>query len=292
MPRRRNALVAFFEFRDPKGEPIDGLIDWPGLLREIKQESIEARRHVVNGAYHWGQVFTHRGTDHLVLARMRDGVSSFNTTTGEIFDTESDATTPWVEVSVVHFLPDTNRFGFVLGSNAAPHVSSLYNWMNAHRLFGEQITVAPVLDREVLAKIQGAAAASLVKVSFTPDQLESSQGLFGFAKGLRERYGDVEIDLQLKVTRNHGGRHERETILNEARSLATSDDFKKAVARLISIDEHGKQHSEDVDFLNHRLAKRMKIQLTDREGKSIRVASALEAIYRAADQLKRDLYGI
>jgi hypothetical protein len=290
--RRRGALVAFFEVRDEDGDALAEPVDWPGFLAYVSRQSMDNRCHSVNDAPHWGQVYTYNETDHLILARRRDEVSSLNITTGEIVDTESDASNPWVEVSVVHFLPNTNRFGFVLGSNAAPRVTSLQHWINQHNILDEQISVAPVLDRKVLQKIRGADAASMVRVTFDPDRLADihAHGLYEVAQGLKQNFGDVVIELQLSVTRSHGGRDEQAMMLREARNLAGTGAFDKAVARLLWHDDGGKIYQDDVNFLNHRLARKMKIDLTDKEGKSIRIHSAIDAIYRASDYLKRDLY--
>jgi hypothetical protein len=292
--KRRNALVSFFEVQDENGRTLDEPIDWPEFLSYVARQNMEERRHMVNGVFHWGQVYTYKATDHLILARRRDEVSSLDISTGEIVDTESEATKPWVEVSVVHFLPNSNRFGFVLGSNAAPRVSSFAHWLNTHNILDQQITVAPVLDRDIMSKIRRAESASLVRVTFESNRfvdVTESHGLYEVARGLKEQFGDVVVELQLRTNKEHGGDRERREILEEAQRLAGGGGFDKAVAGLSWHDDNGRIHKEDVDFVKHRLAKTMRITVTDRSGKSIKIASAIEAIYRAADQLKPDLHG-
>jgi hypothetical protein len=292
--KMRKAQVAFFEVQDVDGRALDSPIDWPGFLAYVARQDISARKHMINGVFHWGQVYTYQVTDHLILARRRDEVSSLDTATGEIVDSESDITKPWVEVSVIHFLPASNRFGFVLGSNAAPRVSSLAHWINTHNILDEQITIAPVLDRDIMRKIRRAEGAKLVKVTFESNRVtdvHQSRGLYEVAQGLKRQYGDVVVELQLRTSREHGGERERLEILEEARHLAGTGMFDKAVAGINWRDEDGRSHSDNIDFVKHRLAKTMKIVVTDRRGKSIKIASAIDAIYRAADQLKPDLYG-
>lgn len=292
--RSRNALVAFFEIQDEEGKSLEAPIDWPGLLSYVARQTMDERRHRINGIAHWGQVYAYKETDHLILARHRDEVSSLDTATGEIVDTESDINKPWVEVSVVHFLPDTNRFGFVLGSNAAPRISSLAHWINEHDVLDDKITIAPVLDRDVMRKIQRAEGASLVKVTFEGDRvkdLPQGQGLYEVAQGMKAQYGDVVVELVLRTTKKHGGPQETSNILNEAQYLAGTGMFDKAVAGLSWRDEEGQLQKEQVDFVQHRLAKSMKIRVVDTEGKSIKITSAIEAIYRAADKLKADIHG-
>ncbi|MET7669001.1 hypothetical protein [Micromonospora luteifusca] len=292
--KSRNALVAFFEVQDEEGRALEAPIDWPAFLSFVFHQDMDARRHRINGVPHWGQVYTYKATDHLILARHRDEVSSLDISTGEIVDTESDATKPWVEVSVMHFLPDSNRFGFVLGSSAAPRVSSVAHWINEHKVLDQRITIAPVLDRDTMRKVERAEGANLVKVAFESNRiadLPESRGLYEVAQGLKMQYGDVVVELLLRTTKDHGGPREKSNILSEARHLADTGMFDKAVAGLSWHDEEGKLQKEQVDFVKHRLAKTMKIRVVDGAGKSIKVASAIEAIYRAADQLKPDLYG-
>ncbi|MFI6254558.1 hypothetical protein ACIBCL_00405 [Micromonospora zamorensis] len=292
--KSRNALVAFFEVQDEEGKALEAPINWPGMMSLVARQTMDERRHRINGIAHWGQVYAYKETDHLILARHRDEVSSLDSATGEIVDTESDVTRPWVEVSIVHFLPETNRFGFVLGSNAAPRVSSLAHWINEHDILDDRITIAPVLDRDIMRKIRRAEGANLVKVTFEGDrvsELHQSDGLYEVAQGIKAKYGDVVIELQLRTTREHGGPREKSNILNEAQHLAGTGVFDKAVAGLTWRDDEGQLQKEQVDFVKHRLAKSMKIRVVNAGGKSIKVTSAIEAIYRAADQLKPDLYG-
>ena len=289
--RRRHAKVAFFEVRDLDGEEL-APIDWPETLAFISRQPIVDRRHLLNGAEHWGQIYTYEGTDELLLARRRDEVSALNTQTGELVDTESDASSPWVEVSFIHFIKGTNRLAFVLGSNAAPRVSSLATWINLHRVFDEEVTIAPVFDKRVMEKITHAAAATLVRVTWEPDrlsQITGSSSLLDAARGVKETLGNVEVSLEVKVQRGQHRSDERLEVLREVRSIAAQTDFKKAFASLVQVDADGQEHKNDVDFINHRLTQSATIQLTDKEGNSVRVRSVFDAIYRAVERHRRDL---
>ena len=108
---------------------------------------------------------------------------------------------------------------------------------------------------------------------------------------MKAQYGDVVVELVLRTTKKHGGPQETSNILNEAQYLAGTGMFDKAVAGLSWRDEEGQLQKEQVDFVQHRLAKSMKIRVVDTEGKSIKITSAIEAIYRAADKLKADIHG-
>lgn len=295
MPSRtRNKLVAFFEIRDAAGEPIDEPTPWAEHLADLSKESAKEREHRINTVPHWGQVYTYEETDHLVLARLRDGVSSYNTDTGEIIDTESDARSPWVEISVVHFLPGTNRFGYVLGSNASPRVSSLAGWINSHRIFEEDITIEPVIAKDALARIRGAAEASLLRVKFASDQLtdiKKAGGLYAVSRSLKDEIGHVSVEMILRVEggKTRSRQQDRMRLMDKAKGLLGRD-VTKAVARIVDYDDQGIARTDDVDFLKHRLAKTMKVALTDREGNPVRISSAIKAIYRAAEKFRDELY--
>lgn len=292
--RTRNKQVAFYEVRTEDGEVLKEPTPWAEHLAELARESTADREHLVNGVPHWGQIYTYEETDHLVLARLRDGVSSLNTTTGTIIDTDSDAGNPWVEISVVHFMSDTNRLGFVLGSNASPRPSSLASWINQHRIFAEDITIEPVIAKDTLAKLQGAAEASMLRVKFTSDQLSqvgSSKGLFGASRRLQSEVGHVSIEMILKI---EGGSSkargdDRTRLLGITRDVVGAE-YSKAFAKLLNYDGNGYPRSEDVDFLKQRLAMKSKIAITDRDGKPVRISSAIDAIYRAAEKFKVELY--
>jgi hypothetical protein len=291
--RSRQKLVAFFEVRDEDGKLIEEPTPWADHLAELSREPADDRKHSISEVDHWGQVYTYHDTDHLVLARLRDGVSSYNTSTGEIIDSESDIGKPWVEVSVIHFLPGTNRLGFVLGSNASPRVSSLATWINMHRIFEQKITIEPVIAKDVLAKLRGAAEASMLHVVFESSQLEaihSVSHLYDASRSIKDDIGHISVEMVLKVEGGIRGRErDRVRLLDAAKGVA-GHDFKKAVAKLINYDAQGKPHSEEVNFLKHRLARKMLVNVTDKEGNPVRISSAIEAIYRATERLRNDLY--
>ncbi|MEU8238523.1 hypothetical protein AB0C07_09780 [Actinoplanes missouriensis] len=229
--------------------------------------------------------------DHFLLARERDDMSSLDLNKDELVDSESDGTSPYVEVTFAHFLPGTNVLGMVLGSNASPRVSSIAAWLNEHKVIDQEIEIVPFIDPRILDKINGAASAKLVRVTFQADPAESvrrSSSLADAAHRLHERVGEVEISLELKV---ESGAPEgtASRILGEAQSLAASSGFKKAFATLVQVDDEGKRYREDVDFLDNRLAFRTKIVTVDASGKSVRVHSAIDAILRAVEKHRRDL---
>jgi hypothetical protein len=289
--RRRAAQVTFFEVRAADGTPFESPIDWQSLFSYIARQGIAQREHSINGLSHWGKIYPYKEQDHFLLARERDDMSSLDLSKDEIIDTESDVTSPYVEVTFAHFVSGTNVLGMVLGSNAAPRVSSIAAWFNEHKLIDQEIEIVPFIDPRILEKIHGAASAKLVRVTFQADPVESvrrSSSLAEAAHGLHERVGEVEISLELRVE-SGASEGAASRILAEAQSLASSNAFKKAFATLVQVNEEGKLYREDVDFLDNRLAFKTKIITVDASGKSVRVHSAIDAILKAVEKHRRDL---
>ncbi|WP_116505447.1 hypothetical protein [Micromonospora sp. B006] len=294
--QKRKKLVSFFEVRDEYGDPLTEVVDWQDVLAEVASAPLSRREKTIKQVIHWAQVYTYDDAYHLVFARARDeAVSSLDRVTGEILDTEADTNKPWVEVSVASFLPGTNRFGFVLGTGASPRSSTLAAWLNHFGAFEEQISVGPVLSKDVVGKINGAAEASLVRAKFDSDSAATSDGssLFGARQVLQEGFGDVEVELVIKVKGRINARREdeRRRVASAAKHLIGKD-FKHAVAQIVNYDDEGNAHREDVNFLNNRITKRKYIDVTDEEGRSVRIKSAVQAINQAADALKSELYDL
>jgi hypothetical protein len=291
----RKKLVAFYEVVDAEGRDLTSVLDWDHFFTRLSREDTHARRHRMFGVHHWGKTYTYSESDHFVLARLREeGVSAFNIETDEIIDSETDIAKPWVEVSVASFIPGTNRFGFVLGSQAAPRASAVADWINEHKSFDGRISVKPLVNQDILRKLNGAAEARLLTVRLTRDQISSTQssdGIFSAANALSNQHGDVEVELSIRV-KGHADRdhqEERSSILESARRVVGSD-FEKAVAQLINYNEEGRSETETVNFLNDRIAKKMNVKVTDDEGNPIKVQSAIDAIIQARSELRRELH--
>lgn len=296
MPRAstRRKRVSFYEVRDRDGIPFSGPLPWVEALAELAREPVTSRRHSVNGIDHWGKAYPFDEIDHFILARSRDeGVPSYNVQTDEIIDNETDSQQPWVEISIASFVPGTNKFGFVLGSQASPRPTSMALWLNEHKFFDEELTIGPVINQNVLNRINAAAQASLVRLTLTRDQIEAARqsgGVFSAARVIGQEFGDVEVELLVKVsgrvTRSHD--EERIQILETVRDVVGSD-VKHAVAELINFDAEGHYERESIDLLEDRLAKSMKVRVTDAEGNPVRIESAVTAILRAMDHFGEEL---
>lgn len=290
--RTRKKTVQFFEVRDAKGAKIpDGVLDWPKILLDISRQSVDDCKHSVGLVDHWGRIYNYNETDHFILARLReDGVSSFDIQNETFIDLESHAENPYVELSIAKFLGNSNRFGFVLGSNASSRVNSLEGWMNAHRVFTKDISIIPLVSSRVLAKIQNADEAKLLRVRMDRDQLgmiKESSGLFSLSKDLERKHGSIDLDLTIRVKGkiNDRRKDEREKILDTARTVIDSP-FSRAEVDLVTYDADGRPSVEHVNFLNDLLARKMTVSVTDKEGNPVRIPSAIEAIDRAAKLLQ------
>lgn len=292
--RLRKKTVAFYEVFNKDGSQLPVELPWEDVLGQLASETVRDRQHMVGNVAHWGKTYPFMDQYHFVLARSREeGVPSFNVVTDEIIDHENDVKQPWVEVSVASFIPGSNRFGYVLGSQAAPRPSSMAAWINSHNIFDIPISIGPVISQNVLARLNGAAQAKLLRLKLSRDQIwaaQQSNGLYSAAQALSEDFGDVDVELIVHVSGRVDRRHddERVNILHAARGLLASD-FKSAVADLLNFDDQGRHEIDSVNLLHDRLTKKMDVSVMDDEGNPIRLQSAVTAILRATDALRDEL---
>jgi hypothetical protein len=80
--------------------------------------------------------------------------------------------------------------------------------------------------------------------------------------------------------------------LHQALKDILGSDFRKAAAKIVGYDEEGRPVTEDIDFVKHRITRRMNVAVTDKEGNPVRISSAFYAIYRAAEALHDELYDV
>ncbi|SFW66632.1 hypothetical protein [Amycolatopsis australiensis] len=292
--RQRKKTVQFFEVVNSDGSRIEnGSLDWQEILFDLSRQHIRDRRHRIGGIDHWGQIYPYNGDEHFILAKNReDGVSSFDIENEEFIDSETQAGNPYVELTIIKFIPGTNRFGLVLGSGASSRAGTFQIWLNEHRVFAEEISVKPLVSNRVLEKIQGAQQAKLLNVRLERDQaaaVSEANGLYGAVRAITAVHGSVDVELILRVKGQVDSRHddERISILNTARSVINTQ-FSKAMVELVQFDQEGKPETETVNFVNDLLSKKMKVSVTDEEGHPVRIPSAIAAIDRAIDDLQSE----
>jgi hypothetical protein len=295
MGRIRKKTVAFYEVFDAQGNRFPEALPWQEMLAQIALQSTFQREHKLWNTTHWASAYPLLDQDHFVLARSREEAPpTLDVSTGEFIDHENDVKRPWVEISIASFVPGTNKFGYVLGSQASPRVTAMAEWINLHGIFDLPISIGPAINPNVLERLNGAAEAKLLRVKLKRGQATSntleSHGIFSAARVLSEDYGDIDIEIVINVSGRVDRHHtdERVRILDAARGVARSD-FKKAVAELVNFDEQGNPESETINLLHDRLAKKMNVSVTDEEGNPVRIRSAIEAILKAIDSLQDSL---
>lgn len=287
----RKKMVRFYEVQNENQESFPRALPWEQFLDRLSQQSVKDRQHSVDGVDHWCRTYTVDERDHLVMARAReDAVSSLNIAQDDIVDMDSEVGRPYVELSIVSFVPGTNYFGFMLGSQASSRVGSLEKWINLHKEFNAPITISPLLSKDAASKIMNADEIKVIQVKYSGDQLGSvrRQSRIGDAlQVLEEGHGGVEIELILRATGKvtERKRPERRRLLETARSVF-GDPYKKASAEVINYDAEGVYHTEHVDFINDALARKMTVSVRDEEGNPVRIPSAITAIERAAMTLR------
>jgi len=289
----KRKTVAFFEVFDSEGRPLSNVLPWDDFLDRLEKESIDQRKHKLWNTDYWASAYPYDERNHFVLARSReDAPSTLDVATGEFIDHENDIQRPWVEIAVASFIPDTNRFGYVLGSSASPRISSMAEWINRHDIFDAPISIGAAINTDVLARLNGAAQVKLLEVKLARGQFANnpqSHGIFTAARALSENYGDIDIEITLKVggrvDKNHDS--ERTGLLDAARGLLGRD-IKGGVAELLRFNDQGKPEGDIVNLLHDRLATKMNVSVTDDKGNPIRIQSAITAIYRAVDKFRAD----
>jgi hypothetical protein len=294
--RESKKKVQFFEVCDKDGNEFAGPLPWVEALATLSGESVTDRLHRVGGVPHWGRTYTYNNRDHFVLARLReDGVSTFDIERDEFVDQESQAAVPFVEISVTSVLEGTNKFGLVRGSNASSHAASVGDWINSHQLFAEPITIVPLISKRTLDKINSASEVKLLDVSFSQEL--SASAAVAQAAGISTAVGvlvdelgpaDIEVVIRRKGRLNDRDSDFRRKLAGLTR-LAAGRPYTRAKAELVTLDEEGRPTIDKVDFVNDILARKMTVQLTDKEGNPVRIPSAIDAIEKAAAVLREDL---
>lgn len=289
--RARIKTVSFFEVVDENGDELE-VIDWPEVLGDLAQETTADRGHAVGNVMHYGQAYPWNEIDHLVIARVREDVpTSLNVVTGDLIDEQTQTGRPWVEVSVVGFVPDTNKFGFVLGNQAAPRASSVAAWLNEHKIFEDPLDVQPVVSAELLRKLERERVqARLVKLELNSAQLQAldaDAGLFSAAQQIGQDFGSgVSVEILIKIEgRTRSAPSETLDALGRAGRSLLGRNLEKALVELVEATADNERDTEMIDLIKQRLSSKQRVRVVDEEGEPIRIPSAITAIHRATDAL-------
>jgi len=169
----------------------------------------------------------------------------------------------------------------------------LESWINSHSMFAEDISIAPVLGKNIEDKINGSAEATMLRVEFEAEgSLERAGGLFSARRELRQDFGPITVEIALKVKGRVSPSRETERMrISDAAKGLIGSDFSKAVVEIVKYDDLGEAHREDINYLKDRITRKEWIEVVNEDGKSVRIQSAVEAIKRAAEKRQGDLWG-
>ncbi|MFC4555747.1 hypothetical protein [Georgenia faecalis] len=298
--RTMKKTVAFFEVCDDNSEPM-AAEDWQQHLRKLRDrqrnQGATSLRHEIYGLRHYAHVYEHRTKLSLVVARERDEPpSSLDEDSGQIFDEQTQANRPWVEICVASFVENTNVFGFVLGGMASPRAGVIADWINEDsRLFGEAISVRPYVANNLVGMLQnGYSEARMVRLQLDATQIDAEvvdgSGLYSAAQRMGQELDlgpEVNVEVVLRIRGRSDGATEatRRSLADRARELIGRP-VRSAQAEIVDFQPDSTNGRELVDLVKHRMATKEKVSVMDDDGHQVRIPSAIDAISRAASRLQ------
>lgn len=299
--KKSKKTVAFFEVCDENELPMLAT-DWQDCLDDLlvrqQNKGVIDLRHEIVGVRNYARVYSHNESLHLVLAREREEPpSSLDEASGDILDEETDANRPWVEISVISFIPDTNIFGLVLGAQGSPRASALADWINTDgELFTDPISVRPYTADKLVDMLQdGSSEARMVSVRLDPHQIKQGEidpsgGLYSAAQQLGRELDvgteiDVEVILRVRGRSSSASDETRGYLADLGRALVGKPIVGGQV-ELVDFEPESVTDRELVDLVKHRMATKETVSVMDDEGHQVRIPSAINAISRAADRLQ------
>lgn len=296
--KRAKKTVAFFEVCDEDEDPLEP-VDWQSLLGELDDRRVShgatSLRHTIHGFRHYAQVYTHLETYHLVIAREREEPpSSLDEGSGEILDEQTNANRPWVEISILSFIPDSNVFGFVLGAMGSPRSSAVADWLNADELFEDSLTVRPYISETLVDLVRdGDSEARLFRMKLSAQQLyegfDPDSGVYSRSQQFgRELDMGPEVDLEITLTLNGNAKSTAESTRRALGDIARSVIGREMVAgkvEVVDLDSGPRVERELVDLVKHHITTKENVSVMDDEGHQVRVPSAVNAISRAISKL-------
>ncbi|GAA3652815.1 hypothetical protein GCM10022237_10910 [Nocardioides ginsengisoli] len=293
--------VAFFEVCDENELPMLAT-DWQDCLGELlvrqQDKGVTDLRHEISGARNYARIYSHNDSLHLVLAREREEPpSSLDEDSGDILDEETEANRPWVEISVMSFLPDTNIFGLVLGAQGSPRAGALADWINTDgELFDDLISVRPYTADKLVGMLQdGSSEARMVSLRLDSHQIKQGDidpngGLYSATQRLGRDLDigtevDVEVILRVRGRSSSASEGTRGYLADLGRALVGRS-ISGGQVELVDFEPESVTDRELVDLVKHRMATKETVSVMDDEGHQVRIPSAISAISRAADRLQ------
>ncbi|ASO18926.1 hypothetical protein FHR81_001191 [Actinoalloteichus hoggarensis] len=294
--KSRKKTVSFFEVRGKDGEAIEEPIDWKHILSRLANRGHMERLREIGGTSYWYNVQTHDGEDVFVFLRHRDeGVSSYNLIADKVIENDPvDVDRPYVEYSVVKFISGTNKFGFVLGSNASARTASLQSYLNKADIFSEEITIGPDWGADAKERILAAEEAVSFEVVLEPDHLsaiQSSSGVFATSDIIKSAPSSLSLRLEFKSKGRivKADAEKRREIAEIAKAYVNLPAMRAAVY-LPKPLKNGKFDREKIDFYENQLTTKISVVFRGDDPESSKIRMYIEAIDAATEQLHDQLF--
>jgi hypothetical protein len=291
--RTKGRTVNFYEVVRADGQRMRD-VDWPHLLSELATTPTSARRFRSGFRDVVGSVYTHDETDTLLLSNVRqrgDLPQRMSFSDGTIGELEVASGEGIVETSNVVFFNPGNVIAFVLGSTSAPRTTALEDWLNGLKLIHEPIEIRALVRDSVMQKLRQADTGKLIQVKVGTSAAEAlrtrAPRISALTRTARETFGDVTIEMIIRVPQGSRTNDEGRAILEEGFGLAQAPEgLAKAK---IKYSEQDSGRTEEIDFLRDRLTTKVKVQVSDAQGNPVRNSSVVDAIMRSYGELRGDL---
>lgn len=268
--------------------------DWDAILAGLENRPLRDRVLTTPSKTFIGEVMSVAGERHLKLMSVRDQhawLEVYDPTAGSIDALDLGESNQLLETSIVAFLKFGNVIGFILGSTSAPTPTSLEQWINGLQILGGTTIEAQVMvSHEVQQLLKKSSEVSMVRVRTHTNKAEAlrarGSGLSDVLDAVKSKYGDLEVEVILRVSRKKAESDRRRLLREEAKLIANASDaneVEKADAKLIYIQADDRTRTEDVEFAKQRITAKRTIGTTSEDGSPIRNESAVLAILEVAD---------
>lgn len=293
LKRTKGRTVNFYEIVHEDGRRLQD-VNWPHLMSDLATASTAARRFRAGFRDVVGTVYTHDETDTLLLSNVRergDLPQRMSFSDGTIGELEVASGEGIVETSNIAFFNPGNIIAFVLGSTSSPRTTALEDWLNDLKLVHEPIQVRALVRDSVLQKLRQADTGKQIHVQVGTSAIDALSNraprISRLTRTAVESFGNVTIEMIIRVPTGDGSEEEGRAILEEGFGLAQAP--TGLVKARMKYADHNSERTEMIDFLRDRLTTKVKVQVSDAEGNPVRNSSVVDAMMRSYVELRRDL---
>jgi hypothetical protein len=197
-----------------------------------------------------------------------------------------------IESAFVTFLDFGNVFGYMQSANTAPSPQAVAKWINTTRLFEQDVTAEPVIDRQKWEKVRRAGGVTRLEFAGPTNVLADARGPLDDLIGLGQM-GRYEFDLSVKTGRAPEEREERRRLYTMTEALINSiglDRVRKAKAKIYDDSDEGIP-TEVVNLLKQRFSRQQTVAVLHPSAgaRAVSEMSAFGAILSVADEVRADL---